>query len=253
MPDYINEFEYVYHKRIDSSTCTYGGYISPIGIQRLCICTVEEHLENINLSIDRLMREYGLSWILLSLTVKILKPIHLGDGLTIRTRHVNRRSIIYRRELEICRNGEVVALAASFSSIIDISKRRICTDRALLDSIIIPHETESMLDADHRHRIQASQFEPCYESTVRPCLIDPLGHVNNLRYADFVHDALPEDVLSSLDRIAEFSIYFTGELKLGDSFEVLTKHDGEIFDVLGIRNADSKTAFSARLIFNQGE
>lgn len=253
MCEHINEFEYEYHRRIDSSMCTLSGAISPGGLQRLCVCTVEDHLENINLSIDRLMREFGLSWILLSLTVTVLSPIRLGDELVIRTRHVNRRSIIYRRELEICRNGEVVALAASFSSIIDISKRRICTDRALLDSIIIPHETESMLDADHRHRIQASQFEPCYESTVRPCLIDPLGHVNNLRYADFVHDAIPADLLSSLENISEFSIFFTGELKLGDDYSVLTKREEDSFEVLGIRRSDSKSAFSARLVFNQGD
>lgn len=253
MCEHINEFEYEYHRRIDSSMCTLGGAISPGGLQRLCVCTVEEHLENINLSIDRLMREFDLSWILLSLTVKILSPIRLGDELVIRTRHTNRRSVIYRRELEIRRGDEIIALAASFSSIIDIKSRRICTDRALLDSIIIPHETPSMFEADHRHRVQSVQFEPCYDSAVRPCLIDPLGHVNNLRYADFVHDAIPEDLLSQLGNICEFAIYFTGELKSGDDFGVMTKREGNSFEVLGTRRSDSKPAFSARLVFNQGD
>lgn len=251
MPEYIDEFKYEYRKRIDSSMCTLGGCISPVGIQRLCVCTVEEHLENVGLSIHSLMDNYGLSWVLLSLTVKVLSPIRLGDELVIHTKHIRNKGVIYKRELMLTRNGERVALAASFSTIIDIATRRICTNKHILDSLPIPPDSESFLDADHRHRVKESEFEFCFKEDVRPCQIDPVGHINNLRYADIVHDALPESVRARLKDINEFSIYFTGELKLSDSYKVMTKQGDDTFEVLGIRQSDLRTAFSAKLVFNE--
>lgn len=245
----LNEFEYEYVWSVDSSMTDSHGNVSPGGLQRICVNTIERHLVNIHLSVTHLMENYGLSWILLSLTTNILSPIKLGDELVLHTRHTNRKGVIYRRDIEFRRNGELVAIAVSFSSILDIAERRICTDKAVLDSLPIPADSEPMCEAISRHKVKSEEFEFLEERAVRPSWIDPIGHVNNLRYSEFIHDALPKDLEASLGSLKSISVYFTGELKKGDRFSVLTKRKEGEFEVLGIRLSDEKTAFSAKLSF----
>ena len=245
----LNEFDFEYTWNVDSSMTDSRGNISPAGLQRICVNTIEHHLVNINLSVTHLMENYGLSWILLSLTTHILSPIKLGDELVLHTRHTNRKGVIYRRDIEFMRNGEVVAIAVSFSSILDIAQRRICTDKAVLDSLPIPCDSEPMCEAVSRHKVKPEEFAFLEERAVRPSWIDPIGHVNNLRYSEFIHDALPKELEASLESLKCISVYFTGELKKDDRFSVLTKRDGNDFEVMGIRLSDEKPAFSAKLSF----
>lgn len=249
MSNVLNEFDFEYNWSVDSSMTDSRGNISPSGLQRICVNTIERHLVNIHLSVSHLMENYGLSWILLSLTSHILRPIKLGDELILHTRHTNRKGVIYRRDIEFLRDGELVAVAVSFSSILDIAQRRICTDKAVLDSLPIPADSEPMCEAQSRHKVKPDDFELLEERAVRPSWIDPIGHVNNLRYSEFIHDALPDDLESNLEGLKSISVFFTGELKKGDRFGILTKRDGSEFEVLGIRHSDEKPAFSAKLSF----
>ena len=115
--------EYLY--RIDTSMLDKNAVITRAGYQRIIITTTERELKRINMEIATLIKEYGVSWILLSLTVKILKQITPGQELKIYTHHTWQKGAIYRRDFKVLdeKSGEIIAYAATFSSLFDISKR----------------------------------------------------------------------------------------------------------------------------------
>ena len=135
MENIIKNEGYLY--TIDTSMLDKNAVITPAGYQRMIITTTEKELKRLNMEIATLIKEMGVSWVLLSLSVKILKQILPGQELIIKTHHTWQKGVIYRRDFEILdkTNGFTIAYAATFSSLFDIEKRRICTDRAVYEKI----------------------------------------------------------------------------------------------------------------------
>ncbi len=248
-----DEFNYEYTFSVDSSMSDAKGSATPWGLQRICITTVEKHLVNIGLGVTTLIENYGLSWVMLSWGIKILSPIRFGDKLTLRTKHISRKGVLYRRDLVLCRDDYPVAYAVTYSSLMDMAQRRLSTDRTIPEKLGIPADCKPLFDApyDSRHKLNPEEFTLVETRPVRPSYIDPVGHVNNQRYSELSHDALPADLLDRLRDMTSASIYFTGELKYGDSFDVMSKRtDGKV-EILGIRHSDGKQAFSSIFTFKE--
>ena len=120
----LNEFEYLYNIYCDVSMFDASGAMKPDAYQRICVNVVERHLNAIELDVERLVAAYGVSWVLLGLTVQVLRPFKPGETITARTRHTNRKGAAYRRDIILCdESGGTVALAASFSSSLSASSK----------------------------------------------------------------------------------------------------------------------------------
>ncbi len=248
-----DELNYEYTFSVDSSMADAKGAVTPWGLQRICVTTVEKHLVNVGLGVTDLMESYDMSWILLSMSVKLICPIRFGDKLTLRTKHVNRKGVIYRRDLVLYRDDRPVAYAVTFSGLMNLAERRLSVDRSIPEKLGIPADCQSLFDCpfDSRHKVHLEEFTLLETRPVRPGYIDPIGHVNNQRYSEFSHDALPLDLTERMCELRSMSIFFTGELKPGDEFDVLTKREKDCVEVLGIRRSDEKQAFSSILDFNK--
>lgn len=251
MEESINmELEKTYTFRVDTGTLNENKALTLSALQRIIVTVSEEHLENIGLDVPHLMREYGVSWILLSLTAEIRDKIRAGEKLLVRTWHTNKKGVYYRRDIEICHeDGTVAAVAASFSSVFDMESRRLCTNEKVLELVEELGEGKELFDASPRIRIKPEELSSVMSQKVMPSWIDSLGHVNNFRYGDLITDALPDDTRANLGNLSRYEIGFTGELRLGEEVELrLKEENGEIF-AAGIRSADGKPAFLSKLRF----
>lgn len=247
-----NNEQIYYDFTVDTSMLDEHAVMTIEGYQRIIITTTEKELKRINMEIATLIKEMGVSWVLLSLTVKILKNITPGQNLKIRTNHVWKKGVIYRRDFEItcAKTGEVMALAASFSAVLDINKRRICMDRAVYEKLSLPETTE-LFPAESRYTPQG-EFDFCEEVAVRPCWIDSLGHVNNFRYGELTFDNIPQNLALNSKNICRIEMFFTGELRLNQSVKIYSRaNDNHCFEVKGEHLEGGNLAFVTRIFYNE--
>lgn len=231
-----------YYYAIDTSALDRFGFITPEGYQRIVLSTTEKELERIQFSIAHLIKTLGVSWILLSLSVKVLKQIKPGQELSVTTWHTWRKGVLYRRDFEICdkESGEPYAYATTFSSLFDVGKRRLCTSREIYEKITL-EEGEELFEAQSRSPV-SGEFEFCEKIAVRPHWIDSLGHVNNFKYAQVVYDNLPPARWEESGRISRIEMFFTGELRYGDNVIVKRKVQDSSVEIAG-EHEDGKSAF----------
>lgn len=83
-----------------------------------------------------------------------------------------------------------------------------------------------------------SDFQLCYQKTIRRSHLDQNGHVNNTNYVSLAEDVLPPQTL-----ISAMEIVYHKELKLGDVVDVWCKQQGQTVSVVGRR--DEETCFTA--------
>ncbi len=225
------------------------GLLTPMGYQRAIITATEKELRRIGLSVPEMITRFNVTWILLSLSVEIYKPIKEGSVINISTWHTHKKGIIFRREFQITNEqNEVVAVACSFSSLIDLNKRRICMDRTVYDQLNLP-EGEELFTAQSKAVING-EFEFSEEIAVRPSWIDSFNHVNNFRYGELAFDNLPEEYYLKIANISRFEIFFTGELRLGESVKISRKQIENGIEIKGEHSSDSRSAFFAKMLFN---
>lgn len=244
------ELEKTYYFRVDTAAQNENHNLTLSALQRIIVTASEEHLKNIDLDVPKLMQNYGVSWVLLSLSVDIKDKIRSGELLSVRTWHTNKKGVYYRRDFEIRHeDGSLAAAAATFSSIFDMENRRLCTNREVLGMVDELGEGKELFEANPRLRIKPENLDFVMSQKVMPSWIDALGHVNNLRYGDLVTDALPEHIRTKLGNLSRFELGFTGELRLGESVELRLKEEGNEIFAAGIRSSDGKPAFLSRLAF----
>jgi acyl-ACP thioesterase len=225
------------------------GILTPVGYQKTIISTTEKELRRIGLSVPEMMQKFNVTWILLALSIEVYKPIKEGSVINVTTWHTHKKGVIFRREFQITNElNEVVAVACSFSSLIDLSKRRICMDRSVYDQLNL-EVGEEILTAQGKAQINGD-FEFSEEIAVRPSWIDGFDHVNNYRYAELAFDNLPEEYYLKMANLCRFEIYFVGELRLGESVKVSRKMVENGVEIKGEHSSDSRSAFFAKMLFN---
>ena len=244
------ELEKTYHFRVDTGAQNENHVLTLSALQRIIVTVSEEHLKNIGLDVPTLMKNFGVSWILLSMSVEIKSPMVAGELLSVRTWHTNKKGLYYSRDIEICHeDGSLAAVAATFSSIFDMESRRLCKNPEVLKAVEELGEGKELFPAENRLRIDPEELAPVMSQKVMPSWIDALGHVNNLRYGDFITDALPEETRAKLGSLSRYEVGFTGELRLGDSVELRLFENGNTVLAAGIRSTDGKPAFLSKLVF----
>ncbi len=240
--------QYLY--AVDTSMLDKNGIITPAGYQRIIITTTERELKRLNMQISTLINQMRVSWVLLSLTVKVIKQIKPSQELLIRTHHTWQKGVIYRRDFLItdALNGEEIAYATTFSSLLDIEKRRICADRAVYQKLALA-ENEELFEAESRHAVRGG-FDFCEEVKVKTSWIDSLGHVNNFKYGELTYDNIPEEYISKMDKLSRLEMFFTGELRLGESVKIFKRVSEDYLEICGERLSEGKSAFLTRMKFD---
>ena len=191
-----------------------------------------------------------MAWVLARSRVQFLRFPLIGDLVTIQTwpKGIYNKIFFMRDFFFLDKNGSKLAAASSAFLLINTQTRRILPPHKLigelpdndglsalnelLDKFILP---ETMTE---HHTVQ-----PGYSS------IDLLGHVNNVRYIEWVSDCFTLEQYQS-KQLDWMQINFINEVKSGDSISIAkgqSATDSALWFIQGINQSIKKTAFEATL------
>jgi acyl-ACP thioesterase len=188
----------------------------------------------------------GLAWVLSRMKIEMFEYPGWQDSLTIRTWCRGTKGLFVYRDYEIIdKNAKIIGKASSAWLIIDIERRRPLRPDAYLaehdynfvkDKISISEELSSLKEVKDEELI--------FSLPIRYSDVDMNHHVNNVKYARWQLDSLPNERISKED-IKGFEINFLHETKLGESVNMKLKQVG---DNTYASSVDNGTQINSRAI-----
>lgn len=182
-----------------------------------------------------MMEKYNLFWMLARMWYRLDRPLKWNETLSIRTWHRGGSGASSYRDFDLFVDGKPVGEAVSVWVLADADTHRLarmskieefqgtdggelCKDKSL-SRFKLPQE---MAAADHRAMH--------YSDT------DINGHVNNVRYADFICDAIRMDQLGQDFYVSALQVDYLAECMAGETITLFT---GEQDGLRYVRGADA--------------
>lgn len=154
----------------------------------------------------------------------------------------------FYRDYEIFHEDQKIGECTSSFSVIDMNTRKMTT--LDLQKRAVAYREDYQRE-EHPQKIPwQTQIEELAQFQVRHSDLDMNNHVNNTKYAQWILDALPLDILKGSLHLEKYEINFLAEAKSGD---VVSLHRATIPDLpdvtqfQGVRRADGKPIFAARM------
>ncbi len=187
-------------------------------------------------------RERDLAWVVRAVEMEILGSIELGQSLQIHTRVIGQRKVWARRRADVHGPaGSAVAWLHTDWVLVDGAGRLVRVPPVFAEVFQVPHATYDL------GRVQLSA-PPTSASrspvAVRPHELDPLGHVNNAAYMDWLEETLPEDVRGTP---RHYALEYAASAAQGDELVAETWPDGTGWSHRLVRASDGLELFRARL------
>lgn len=247
----MNEKDIKHNVLIDISMYNTVGAFVPSAYQRMIMSMIEEHLDILKIGEKELMEKHGISWVLLSSSIKIIKRFSPTDIITGTTWHSGGRIPSFRRDFVFNdRDGDLLAVGATVSTLFDHATRKLCLDRSKL-SVIDLQSGEIALESLDRKMQRCGDMISVESRKVRPSMTDGVGHVNNTKYADYVYDAMTLEERNRLSNLSGMDIWFNYELREGDVFTIYKSVlDDSTLCFSGIKDGESRSSFDLRLKFD---
>ena len=244
------ERKFSYPIRMEAYFSNPKGHFYPSAYQLLLVRLFEYHLQNIEMDVPRLMRDYGVAWAILSFSLSLKRPFKEDDALHGHTWHSQTKAPLYRREFLIQdKDHSTVAEGAAFCTLLDVKSRHICRDPEILKHFQLPDDL-TLLDADSRFREQVV-FTTVEERQVRPSWIDCIGHVNNARYGDLAYDALTPEDRARMGDLGRIDIWFLREMTQDKTFLMQRAYGEDCIYVRGLLLPENKPSFVMKLSFRK--
>lgn len=172
------------------------------------------HSDRVGYSTADLLAE-GRAWVLHRMVLQVHRPPALGDELSVTTWHKGSRGFRSYRDFEIFSGDEKLVSAASLWLLIDIRRKRI---------LKVPPDVPERYGAEEIDGLEINidqwkpdlGFEPdiTVPVAVRPSDYDPLGHVNNALYFDYL-ETLMDKTLGQPRKKGRLGIEFNKEIAPG--------------------------------------
>jgi medium-chain acyl-[acyl-carrier-protein] hydrolase len=164
-----------------------------IGLGRLLRLLQEaavRHSEAVGIGSRRLVAD-GTVWVLNRLEVRIDHLPQYREAVTVDTWHKGSNGFKARRDFVIRSDRGRLVSAASLWLYYDLNRRRIVRiPEPLTRQYTIESDEALSITIDHWKPDKALAPESRTDITVRSCDFDPLGHVNNACYFDYLETAL---------------------------------------------------------------
>lgn len=161
-----------------------------------------------------------------------------GEEVTIRTWLRPVEGMVANRDFDIWLDDQLLGTACSGWMSIDLQTRRAVPFDLPPDVF----RSEGLLERSPQKILPLADAEPLAVFRVRNSDLDGNGHVNNVRYAQWIVDALPlQD--TRMHVVRDYEVNFLAEARPGDEVEI--RRLGEHFQ--GWRASDQRVLFTARL------
>ena len=195
----------------------------------------------LHVSREETLAKYNCFWMLARMWYRLDRPLGWGDDITIRTWHRGARGASTYRDFGLYVEGKPVGEAVSTWVLADADTHRIFrmsrvdefqgTDGGALNK----SRTLSGLHLPE-HMEHAESRALHYSDT------DVNGHVNNVRYVDFICDALHMEHLGPGRYVSSLQVGYLAECMAGETIELCTGQAGGVWYVHGA-DRDGKSRF----------
>ena len=186
-------------------------------------------------------------WMLLGLAFRIEQYPKWRDTVEVFTWPSRHERIYYYRDFRMVCEGKIVGIATSRWIPVDVKTRR--PFRGDMHYTVNWDETERLWP-DALQKLPEVESEKTILSThVRYLDLDVNGHVNNIRYMEWILDGFSLDYHRN-HQMREFEIHYKAEAVYGDTVQLVQVNDGEgIYQHVLIRQSDRKELCQARSVW----
>ena len=220
---------------IDSRDVDPWNHCKPSGLMGILQEAAVAAACELHASRPEMMEKYNLFWMLARMWYRLDRPLKWNETLSIRTWHRGGSGASSYRDFDLFVDGKPVGEAVSVWVLADADTHRLarmskieefqgtdggelCKNKSL-SRFKLPQE---MAAADHRAMH--------YSGT------DINGHVNNVRYADFICDAIRMDQLGQDFYVSALQVDYLAECMAGETITLFT---GEQDGLRYVRGADT--------------
>lgn len=245
-----NESVDLYRIQLNPSLLNPDGILKTQAYPALYCELAEQHLTAHDAGSEKTM-EFGVAWVLISMSVDVFKSAVAPGVLQARTWKSGRKGPYFLRDFVFTdKDGTVCFRGTSYSVLLQLDTRRICRDKSIpFFSLTAEHEpmtlgypTWKQAYGQGEDPIAGKLIHRTHRN-VENSFLDLLGHVNNIRYAEFVYDAMTEDEIHKLKELSRMEIYFASELRRGDAFDVAAYQDEERLFFRGSKCGSGEISF----------
>jgi medium-chain acyl-[acyl-carrier-protein] hydrolase len=205
------------------------------------------HAYEHGLAVPHLMQK-GFTWVLVKQLIRIFDFPVWKDTVTVETWSKGFRGFSAIRDYRVTgKGGKPLASGTSIWFIIDLEKRRPARLEQFQDSFFsLPNL--NALEAVPGKIDTPKEFSIEKTLDIRKSDLDMNGHVNNINYADWVFESLPDDRTENY-YLSEIEIHYLAETLYGDPIRVRTQFelDTAIHSIL--RTSDQAEVCRARTIW----
>ena len=206
------------------------------------------HAASIGVGWDKL-QEQDLFWVLSRITIEIEDMPTWGDEITVITWPKSSDNVFAYRDFLIFNTNNLVkpvVRATSAWALINIETRR--PQRIELVAGSIPVSDDENAIVEHPHKVDAL---PCAwnhsAGVVKYSDIDMNGHVNNVRYFDWIADVYSQEHYSEMS-VGKLDVNFLSDAVLGDAYKVnMASKGGGVYLNNVIRESDQKELVRTRI------
>ena len=231
--------------RVDSRNVDLFGHCRPSAVLGLLQEAATQAARAIHVSREELMERYHAFWMLSRIRYELKRPFLWDEPVTIKTWHRGGKAAMMYREFDLFVEGEAVGRALSTWVMADLETHKLfhlskvaefegTTGGSLCRSDILRKlkmpEGLSLTETRRMH----------YSDT------DINGHVNNIKYADFVCDALRLEKLGAGKFVSALQICYLAECLAGEELGLYIGQERENWYATG-KGSEGKMRFDAIL------
>ena len=188
--------------------------------------------------------DHGFFWVLGRLKYDMKRMPQLGEKVTLKTWPVGIDGITTLRRFDIFVGEELVGQAFNYWLMVSTDKGRpVKPDYFFEVTKDLPVYEEDRFTL--KKRSLPKDMTESFARVMRNSDLDWNDHVNNVRYAGLVYDAIPHEILRE-KRVLSLQINYLKEIKVGDEVVVSTSHNGDEWSLAG--HVNGKLMFSATAV-----
>ena len=194
---------------------------------------------------DEMLDKYNAVWMLARVWYRLDEPLKWGDRLRIRTWHRGGRGASSYRDFDLFVNDAPVGEAVSLWVLANAQTHKLVRMAGIEE--FQGTDGGALCKTRLLNKVRMPPDMTCAGTrSFRYSDLDVNGHVNNVRYADIVCDALHLERMGAERFVSSLQVGYLAECRVGETVDLTTGSDGGAQYVHGADGA-GKTRFDAML------
>lgn len=170
----------------------------------------------LHVSRDEMLEKYGLFWMLARMWYRLDRPLMWDERVTVRTWHRGGRGASSYRDFDLFVDGEQVGEAVSLWVLADAVTHKL--GRASLLEEFKGTDGGELCKSMQLSKLHLPEdMAPAGERSFHYSDTDVNGHVNNVRYADYICDALRMEELGPERFVSSLQVGYLAECRPGET------------------------------------